>query len=99
MSFRILRSTIYVLYDSLFAVSTSGLCDILSAVSFIGRSSPRPTIVTARAIVVTGLDRFMSVGTMGAGVWGAEEGYKPRTSRDGSSSSVPEELVRRVFGP
>lgn len=88
----------YVLYDFLFAVSTSGLCDILSAVSFTGRSSPRP-IVTACAIVIIGLDRFMSAGTMGTGVWGAEEGYKPRTSGDGSSSSVPGELVRRVFGP
>lgn len=35
----------YVLYDSLFAVFL--LCDILRAVSFTGRSSPRPTIVTA----------------------------------------------------
>lgn len=41
----------------------------------------------------------LSTGTMGAGVWGAEEGYKPRTSGEGSSSSVPEELVRRVCGP
>jgi len=55
-------------------------------------------IVTAAcAIAIT--RTFIPAGTMGAGVWGAEEGYKPRTSGEGSSSSVPEELVRRVCGP
>lgn len=80
------------------------LCDILSDVSFTGRSSP-PTEMDAGDCCgrlrysCNGRRPLVSAGTMGAGVWGAEEGYKPRTSGEGSSSSVPEELVRRVFGP
>jgi len=92
-----------ILYDALYAAGTSGLRDILSDVSFTGRSSPPTTGLADDCYdrVRCGNDRrpLMPAGTMGAGVWGAEEGYKPRTSGEGSSSSTPEEPVRRPFDP
>lgn len=36
---------------------------------------------------------------MGAGVWGAEEGYKPRTSGEGSSPGFQEALVPKDLVP